>query len=447
VNIDRVTLRDLSFLSGSQDVFSLIQEVCTTQEGVAALRRHILHPPESPEQLSGYQDAVRFWMQHGGQWTDKVSNGTLVMIQKFYETADVALSKPNAFHLFLTALLQKLFRKESYSFELFSISHLADFVKGCYELTALLSASPPKRVSLLLASLQNACNHPLIQQLIHTTQHTSKRTWLTLGYQARRQTRATIFRMIQNFASLDALHAMAQATKKQRWALPELLPAEALTYEVVGLTHPLLTNPVGYDLSLQEQQRFLFLTGANMSGKSTLLYTLGIGALLAHLGMGVPARSMKISFLKGMITNMHVEDNILLGESYFFAEVQRMKQTALKLQHSPYHLVLMDELFKGTNGSDAYECTYAVVEALLKKRRNLMALSTHLSDLAEKLQEQPEVVFRYCETQIDKRHNYHFTYRLKEGVSRDRIGFLVLKEEGILRLLSDDEQKNGNDQA
>ncbi|MEO8428635.1 MAG: DNA mismatch repair protein MutS, partial [Verrucomicrobiota bacterium] len=65
-------------------------------------------------------------------------------------------------------------------------------------------------------------------------------------------------------------------------------------------------------------RNFLLLTGANMSGKTTFMRSLGVSALLAHLGMGVPAASLRISFLQGIITNMQVEDNILRGESYFF---------------------------------------------------------------------------------------------------------------------------------
>src|SRR5690606_32867402 len=131
----------------------------------------------------------------------------------------------------------------------------------------------------------------------------------------------------------------------------------------------------------------LFLTGANMSGKSTLMRTLGIAALLAHTGMGVPAASMRISFLNGIISNMHVQDSIVLGESYFFAEVKRMKLTAQKLAESEYNLVLMDELFKGTNVHDAYECSMAVIEGLSYKRKNIMVLSTHLYELKEQLQQ------------------------------------------------------------
>src|SRR5690606_8056219 len=159
--------------------------------------------------------------------------------------------------------------------------------------------------------------------------------------------------------------------------------------------HPLLPTPVPYNISFDAHRHFLLLTGANMSGKTTFMRALGVGALLAHLGMGVPADSMALSFLQGIITNMHVEDNLLRGESYFFAEVQRMKGTAQKISGAVPHLVLMDELFKGTNVHDAYECTRAVVEGLLRHPHHLMILSTHIHEVAHHFEERNDVLFAY----------------------------------------------------
>jgi DNA mismatch repair ATPase MutS len=145
-----------------------------------------------------------------------------------------------------------------------------------------------------------------------------------------------------------------------------------------------------------------------MSGKTTFMRALGVGALLAHLGCGVPARAMRISFLHGVVTNMHVEDNLLRGESYFFAEVQRMKGTARRLVEDKPHLVLMDELFKGTNVHDAYECTRAVVEGLLKHPRHLMVLSTHLHEVAEHFSDRSDILFAYFVTDTAPDGAFHF---------------------------------------
>ena len=432
--LDKTTLHDLSFLSSDYSVFSLINR-CTTQAGAAALRRQVQAPPSGYDQLQAQQDAVRFWMEHPEGWTGLVSNGTLVMIEKFYESADGLTGRPHAISLFFNALMQKLFNRNAYSFVRFSVSHLIDFLKGCRELAQLLDRDPPPLIRAELEAFRDTLSLPLCQALVNTEENAPQSVMMDLSYRARREIKHTIFQMIDRYARLDALQSMAKATAEHGWRLPELLPAAELHFRAEQLYHPLLQKPVAYDIAFSRQQNFLFLTGANMSGKSTLIRAMGVGALLAHLGMGVPARSMRISFLEGIITNMQVEDNIFLGESYFFAEVQRMKLTAQKLSRNRYHLVLMDELFKGTNVHDAYECSRAVVEGLLLQQDNLMALSTHLNELSETLQGKPNVWFRYCYTRITDDRRYEFTYQLKEGVSRDRIGYLVLKNEGVLDLL------------
>lgn len=435
MDIDKVTLQDLSFLQGQQSVFSLIDH-CVTQEGSRILEQHVLHPPKTFQQLCAYQDAVKFWIEHINHWPQQISNGTLVMIQEFYETSDTSIEKPNGVSLFLADWLERLFDKKVFSTAIFSMGHINDFLKGIKTLTSLLNENPPPVIQDILETLQNHCKQATVQQIIESDEQTKHKEWLQLAYLARRGLRRTIQQMIQLFAHLDAIRAMAVSSQKLHWTFPKLLPAEAQELHATELVHPLLKNPVSYDLEINRQKRFVFLTGANMSGKSTLLYALGISTLLAHLGMAVPAKAMQISFLNGLITNMHIEDNVVLGESYFFAEVQRMKLTAQRLQNNQHHLVLMDELFKGTNGYDAYECSYAVIEGLLKKSNNLMVLSTHLSELSERLTVFPEIVFRYCQTNKDEQGHYHFTYQLKEGVSNDRIGFLVLKNEGVLDILN-----------
>jgi DNA mismatch repair ATPase MutS len=228
---------------------------------------------------------------------------------------------------------------------------------------------------------------------------------------------------------------MGAATSSLGWHFPKLHPALPVRLKAKALYHPLLTTPIPYDISFNEQQHFLFLTGANMSGKTTFMRALGVGALLAHLGMGVPAESMELSFLQGIITNMHVEDNLLRGESYFFAEVQRMKGTARKLVGDAPHLILMDELFKGTNVHDAYECTRAVVEGLLQHPHHLMVLSTHIHEVAHHFETRSDILFSYFVTTMNEDGSFRFTYELRNGISNDRIGYRILLQEGVLDLL------------
>ncbi|MCH5688712.1 hypothetical protein LWM68_33330 [Niabella sp. W65] len=82
---------------------------------------------------------------------------------------------------------------------------------------------------------------------------------------------------------------------------------------------------------MSPEHNFLFLTGANMAGKSTLIKSVGASVFLAHIGMGVPASGMRLTMFDGLISNINVVDNIAKGESFFFNEVQRIKNTVLKI--------------------------------------------------------------------------------------------------------------------
>lgn len=434
---DKITLKDLSIFTsdGNGGVFDLIDRT-TTLAGKDMLRKHIHHPPDTAENLTATQDAIKFWAANPQLWPKVISNGTIVMLEKFFESADNISAPPTGITLMMGAMLQKVLNKQEYSLTKFSLSHLSDFLTGCRQLAdiAELDGVPPflKRE---LDAINKELEHRLADKMMAIDLNARYADLSQLNYLARREMKSMVYRLIAHYARLDAWHSMARATTEHGWVFPEILPALPIRFEMEQLCHPLIDAPIGYDIAFDNSCNFLVLTGANMSGKTTFMRSLGVGALMAHLGMGVPARALRISFLHGIITNMHVEDNILKGESYFFAEVQRMKQTAEKLLKDEPHLVLMDELFKGTNVHDAYECTKAVMDGLLNHNHHLMVLSTHLYEVAHQFAENKDILFSYFETEMAQDGNYRFTYMLKPGISNDRIGYRILQKEGVISLL------------
>ncbi len=434
---DAITFKDLSIFpsGGSEGVVGLIDRT-TTAAGKEMLYKHVRKPPATYEELLQLQDTIKYWAVHLRHWPAIITNGTLVMLEKFFESADNISAPPSGLAAFLGETFQKMFNKGEYFFTQFSVSHISDFLKGCKELSQLNSDNNiPGLLRKELSAMQQELQHPLTDDLIAITKDTPYRTQAKLSYHVRREMKNRIYRLLQHYAKLDAWHAMAKATVEHKWVFPELQPAVPLYFEAKGLAHPLLHHPKSYDISFNRQQNFLLLTGANMSGKTTFMRSIGVAALLAHLGMGVPASMLRTSFFKGIITNMHVEDDLLKGESYFFAEVKRMKLTAEKLLQPEPHLVLMDELFKGTNVHDAYECTRAVVEGLMNRPDHLKILSTHLYEVAKHFSGREDILFAYFVTRMTDDENFHFDYELKEGISQDRIGYRILQKEGVLDLL------------
>jgi DNA mismatch repair protein MutS len=435
---DKTTLKDLSIFTsdGSADIFALIGHT-VTQAGRDMLRKHIQHPPDTFENLKAVQEAIIFFSTHPDLWPTIISNGTLVMLEKFFESADNISAPPTGFTLFFNSVFQKIFNRQEYFFTQFSLSHLADFLKGCRQLAEITGMPGVPEILLKeLNAIKKELGHRLTADIISITKETKYAALSQLNYKARREMKNMVYRLVASYARLDAWQSMAKATVKHGWVFPELKQALPVCFEAKGLSHPLLEKPVAYDMAFDNNHNFLLLTGANMSGKTTFMRSIGVAALLAHLGMGVPAISLRVSFLQGIITNMQVEDNILLGESYFFAEVLRMKQTAEKLLQPLPNLVLMDELFKGTNVHDAYECTKAVIDGLLHHPDHLMVLSTHLYEVAQQFSNNDKILFSYFVTQMGADGGYHFTYELKQGISNDRIGYLILQKEKVIDLLN-----------
>ena len=171
-----------------------------------------------------------------------------------------------------------------------------------------------------------------------------------------------------------------------------------------------------------------------MAGKSTFIKAVGTTVFLAHLGMGVPAKEMTLSLFDGILSNINVVDNIAKGESYFFNEVQRIKNTILKINNGRKWLVLIDELFKGTNVQDAMKCSIVVIKGLIKIQNSLFILSTHLYEIGEELKPFSNISFEYFETTVNG-DQLQFSYQLKEGISNDRLGYLILKKEKVVDLL------------
>ncbi len=203
---------------------------------------------------------------------------------------------------------------------------------------------------------------------------------------------------------------------------------------VENLRHPALHNAVGNTLTLTQAENMLFLTGANMAGKSTWMKTLGVSFYLAHMGFPVAASHMKFAVMEGIFTSINVPDDISLGWSHFYAEVMRVKTVAKEVSEGKRLFILFDELFKGTNVKDAYDATLAVTQRLAKYNRCAFVISTHIIEVAEELMHTKNIQFHYMPT-VMKDAVPHYTYQLTPGVTTDRQGMIIIENEKILQML------------
>ncbi len=438
MEIDQTTLNDLAVFNHDEEfsVFSRIN-LTSTMGGGAQLRYTLNHPFNDIGHIRGIQQTLQLILKQEQQWPTQISNGTIMVVERFYDTAFDTI--PAGASL-LGTLMYKVLHGPDYSLALYSATHCFDFIKGMQAFVRdFLHADTPEPMRVLLEEVQTKLTGK--EQFDAVARHDkaialSSGELLSLASFLRYYYKENMAYLIGLFFQLDAWYGMAMAVKKYRLVFPEWVEGKQSSLEVSGLFHLLLNRPVAYDVKLGAGNNFLFLTGANMAGKSTFIKSVGTAVFLAHLGMGVPAERMTLSLFDGLLSNINVADNITRGESYFYNEVQRIKATVTKVNNGKKWLILIDELFKGTNVQDAMKCSSTVIEGLIKISNSVFILSTHLYEVGEGLKKYPNICFRYFETSVAG-DQLRFSYQLKEGISNDRLGYLILKMEGVVKMLEE----------
>ncbi|UKJ06759.1 MutS-related protein [Solitalea lacus] len=234
---------------------------------------------------------------------------------------------------------------------------------------------------------------------------------------------------------LDVYVAVSGVARAKGMGYAKALPASASCLNAKGLRHPALDKAISNSISLSRDENVLFLTGANMAGKSTWMKTIGLSMYIAHLGFPIAADSFEFSIFEGIYSSINIPDNLNMGYSHFYAEVLRVKDVALQVSAGKNLLVLFDELFKGTNVKDAYDATLAVSQAFSGYTNCLFVISTHINEVGEALGERCEnIQFRYLPTVMEGSVP-KYTYQLKEGIANDRQGMMIIENERILEII------------
>ena len=435
MHVDKTTLQDLSVFHQEEEQ-SLFHHLnfTKTNGGREWLRYYLSTPLTHIHKIKDTQNTIKKIIPLRNQWPVKISNGTIMVIERFFETAiDHLPDYANVFNTFI----YKISNNQDFALCKYSVSHYIDFVHGLQQLVTLLQDdNNPLILETVLSRIQQLLKRPELQNMLQTDKSKSLEPAAVLNYAAfiKNNFKQQTLELIDMFSQLDAYCSMAEAHQYYQFCFPEFIESDVPLLNSQQLYHPLLPTPVAYDVDLHQQQSFLFLTGANMAGKSTFIKAVGLSAYLAHIGMGVPAKQMQLSLLDGLLSNINVVDNIIKGESYFFNEVQRIKNTIERISDGKKWLILIDELFKGTNVKDAMKCSTAVIEGLHKMKNVLFVLSTHLYEIGEGLKQYSNIQFRFFETNVEN-DQLVFSYQLKEGISNDRLGYLILKREGVIDIL------------
>ena len=439
--IDAQTIQDLGIFDESPQrdtVFSYFNKT-KTFGGKVALKRMMQDPLDDLHALQERQQIIMFLKDH--PFSPRINSGQMDFIDHYLRLNKSPL-KPNALDAFFSKYWVRQFERNDLYLIQAGVENLVFLVMEVEKwLESALPATSAPSLQSIFSFLERYLRLPEIKRMLQKVKENPKslQSYLYDGLfrvKYRRETED----LIAFIYLFDAHHAVAEASVLHGLEFREYLDADMPQIEITGLFHPLLKNPVANDWELGGSKSLCFLTGPNMAGKSTFLKSLGLSVYLAHLGFPVPAKSMKTTVYNGLVTTINLSDHIDRGYSHFYSEVNRIKEVAQLISDRKCMFVIFDELFRGTNVKDAYDASFLIIEAFAQIRQSSFCISTHITEVAEKLLHQDSLLFKFFDVDIVGT-TPRYKYRLQDGVSHERLGMLIIKNENILELLAKSQGK------
>lgn len=212
------------------------------------------------------------------------------------------------------------------------------------------------------------------------------------------------------------------------FAYPELNTGFKLKFKDLG--HPLIParSRVCNDVAFVDH-KFIILTGSNMAGKSTFLRTVGVNMVLAGAGSPVCATSAEVHPLH-VLVSMRLSDSLHENESYFFAEIKRLKEILDTLKEEVC-FVILDEILKGTNSEDKRTGTVEIVKQVML-RGGIGAIATHDLKICDTTADYPSYLTNKCFEVHVVNDELVFDYKLTDGVCKNKSATFLMKKMKII---------------
>ena len=227
----------------------------------------------------------------------------------------------------------------------------------------------------------------------------------------------------------EMLNSLANFTfNNPQFAFPTLNSNYEISFS--NLSHPLLNenSRIGNDISFNPQA-FTILTGSNMSGKSTFLRSLGVNMVLAGIGAPVCANQANVHPLS-VLVSMRLSDSLSDSESYFYAEIKRLK-LIIDALNDERSFVLLDEILRGTNSDDKRNGTIEFIKNIINKNA-IGVIATHDIEVCLTTDEFPNQLTNRCfEVEISN-DDLHFDYKLYNGICKNKSATFLMKKMGVI---------------
>jgi len=229
----------------------------------------------------------------------------------------------------------------------------------------------------------------------------------------------------------EALSSMANLSfNNPTWVMPEITNND-FVFRAQNLGHLLIPDDqrVGNDIEMDGKDKIWIITGPNMSGKSTLLKTVGVNLLLAQAGAPVCAETCRLSPIR-LYTNLKVSDSLDKSLSLFYAELQRLKMVIDGVVQHENVFFLLDEMLKGTNALDRQAGAIALLKQLAASQANGF-VATHDLELTKLEEDFPEKIRNYHFDGYIEGDKLFFDYKLKKGKCESFNALILMRKMGI----------------
>ncbi|XP_050447674.1 DNA mismatch repair protein Msh2 isoform X2 [Cataglyphis hispanica] len=233
-------------------------------------------------------------------------------------------------------------------------------------------------------------------------------------------------------ACLDVLTAFASTavSANKVYVRPEMVPSEEGELNLIQVRHPCLEMQQGVDYIAndinfkRDQYHFCIITGPNMGGKSTYIRSVGVAALMAHIGSFVPCDRATISLLDCILARIGADDSQLKGLSTFMME---MIETAAILKTATCNsLVIIDELGRGTSTYEGCGIAWSIAEHLAKDIKSYCLFATHFHEIT-RLAEEISTIQNHHVTALVEDNKLTLLYKVKPGICDQSFGLHVAK--------------------
>ncbi|MGN6418333.1 MAG: MutS-related protein [Pseudobacter sp.] len=379
------------------------------------------------------QEILQQILAHLDLWDLGINNADIYYIEHYFKSEIVILDKNKSI-----ARLKLLVNKSPYKHQMMTgVKQLAVFLSSVMQKLEQAFPYCPDNLKPTIKEIHSLVNESEARKLAEwgiAVNELSDYELLQLDHEIRFSFKESFYKALGILYKIEALFSLAKAIKVHKLVFPQFSTNNE--FEVKDCWNPALENCTRNSFYFENNKNIILLTGPNMSGKSTFLRTVGLIACLAHTGMAIPAVSATLPFFDSVEICISIQDSLTEGYSHFYAELKKVKTMAEQLKNGHHCFMIFDELFKGTNLSDAARCTAVLANGILQHPDSYCIFSSHHTGLmAADPALQNQLQFSHVETLIEDGVP-RFTYIFKPGISNIFLGYYFLQKEGIDKLMN-----------